>query len=88
MIDQSYSERQLFEKAYERILSEFQIVLNLSFENTQKKLDKALKRNADKNVTSQKDSKNEVEINKESPQNLGENEDTGLGDNDENEEQE
>ena len=88
MIDQSYSERQLFEKAYERILSEFQIVLNLSFENTQKKLDKALKRNADKNVTTQKDSKNEVEINKDSPQNLGENEDTGLGDNNENEEQE
>jgi CarD family transcriptional regulator len=88
MIDQSYSERQLFEKAYERILSEFQIVLNLSFENTQKKLDKALKRNADKNVTTQKDSKNEVQINKDSPQNLGENEDTGLGDNDENEEQE
>ena len=45
MIDQSYSERQLFEKAYERIISEFQIVLNLSLENTQKKLDKALKRN-------------------------------------------
>ena len=45
MVDQSYSERQLFEKAYERILSEFQIVLNISFEDTQKKLDKALKRN-------------------------------------------
>ena len=45
MVDQSYSERQLFEKAYERILSEFQIVLNLSLEETQKKLDKALKRN-------------------------------------------
>ena len=45
MVDQSYSERQLFEKAYERILSEFQIVLNTSLENTQKKLDKALKRN-------------------------------------------
>ena len=45
MIDQSYSERQLFEKAYERILSEFQIVLNVSLEDTQKKLDKALKRN-------------------------------------------
>jgi CarD family transcriptional regulator len=44
MVDQSYSERQLFEKAYERILSEFQIVLNTSFEDTQKKLDKALKR--------------------------------------------
>ena len=45
MVDQSYSERQLFEKAYERILSEFQIILNLSQEDTQKKLDKALKRN-------------------------------------------
>jgi len=45
MVDQSYSERQLFEKAYERILTEFQIVLNLSLEDTQKKLDKALKRN-------------------------------------------
>ena len=45
MVEQSYSERQLFEKAYERILSEFQIVLNVSTEDTQKKLDKALKRN-------------------------------------------
>ena len=45
MVDQSYSERQLFEKAYERILSEFKIILNLSLEDTQKKLDKALKRN-------------------------------------------
>jgi len=45
MVDQSYSERQLFEKAYDRILSEFQIVLNFSLEDTQKKLDKALKRN-------------------------------------------
>ena len=49
MIDQSYSERQLFEKAYERILTEFQIILNLSLEDTQKKLDKALKRNLEKN---------------------------------------
>ena len=47
MVDQSYSERQLFEKAYERILTEFQIILNLSLEDTQKKLDKALKRNLD-----------------------------------------
>ena len=47
MVDQSYSERQLFEKAYERILSEFKIILNLSLEDTQKKLDKALKRNLD-----------------------------------------
>ena len=45
MVDQSYSERQLFEKAYERILSEFQIALGISLENTQKKIDKALKRN-------------------------------------------
>ncbi len=45
MVDQSYSERQLFEKAYERLLSEFQIILNISLEDTQKKLDKALKRN-------------------------------------------
>jgi len=47
MVDQSYSERQLFEKAYERILSEFKIILNVSLEDTQKKLDKALKRNLD-----------------------------------------
>ena len=45
MVDQSYSERQLFEKAYERILTEFQIVLKISLEDTQKKLNKALKRN-------------------------------------------
>ena len=51
MIDQSYSERQLFEKAYERIISEFQIVLNLSKEDTQKKLDKALKRNLNKETS-------------------------------------
>ena len=48
MVDQSYSERQLFEKAYERILSEFQIVMNISMEDTQAKLDKALKRNVEK----------------------------------------
>ena len=56
MVDQSYSERQLFEKAYERILSEFQIILGTSLEDTQKKLDKALKRNQQeeqvKNVSS------------------------------------
>ena len=51
MIDQSYSERQLFEKAYERILTEFQIVLGIGMENTQKKLDKALKRNIDSQAT-------------------------------------
>ena len=45
MIDQSYSERQLLEKAYERLLAEFQIVIGTNIEDTQKKLDKALKRN-------------------------------------------
>ena len=50
MVDQSYSERQLFEKAYERILSEFQIVIGISLEDTQKKLDKALKRNLEVQV--------------------------------------
>ena len=47
MVDQSYSERQLFEKAYERILSEFKIIMDISLEDTQKKLDKALKRNVE-----------------------------------------
>ncbi len=50
MIDQSYSERQLFEKAYDRLLTEFQIVIGSSLENAQKKLDKALKRNLEKQV--------------------------------------
>ena len=60
MVDQSYSERQLFEKAYERILSEFQIILNLSLEDTQKKLDKALKRNlGPQNKTEIKEEKTE-----------------------------
>jgi len=50
MIDQSYSERQLFEKAYDRLLSEFQIVMNANHEDTQKKIDKALKRNLEKQI--------------------------------------
>ena len=50
MVDQSYSERQLFEKAYDRILTEFQIILDISLEDTQKKLDKALKRNLEKQI--------------------------------------
>ena len=50
MIDQSYSERQLFEKAYDRLLTEFQIVIGASLEDTQKKIDKALKRNLNKDV--------------------------------------
>ncbi len=61
MVDQSYSERQLFEKAYERILTEFQIILNVSLEDTQKKLDKALKRNLNpQNKTEIKEEKNET----------------------------
>ena len=51
MVDQSYSERQLFEKAYERMSSEFQIILNMSTEETQKKLNKALKRNLENQNT-------------------------------------
>ena len=65
MVDQSYSERQLFEKAYERILTEFQIVLNLSLEDTQKKLDKALKRNLEKQVQKIENKSTETEISEE-----------------------
>ena len=42
--DQSYSERQLFEKAYERLKSEFEVVLKSSPVDVQKKMDKALGR--------------------------------------------
>tara|TARA_Y200000002_G_scaffold353453_1_gene332938 strand:- start:79 stop:753 length:675 start_codon:yes stop_codon:yes gene_type:complete len=42
--DQSYSERQLFEKAYERLKSEFEAVLKVNPEDVQKKMDKALGR--------------------------------------------
>ena len=79
MVDQSYSERQLFEKAYERILSEFQIVLNASLEDTQKKLDKALKRNlggqANPEITAPKSSTTELSVEEpitDSDENLGE----------------
>ena len=65
MVDQSYSERQLFEKAYERILTEFQIILNLSLEDTQKKLDKALKRNLPSQPTP-----NNTEASKQTPSEL------------------
>tara|TARA_B110000444_G_scaffold65785_1_gene61611 strand:+ start:640 stop:1341 length:702 start_codon:yes stop_codon:yes gene_type:complete len=47
--DQSYSERQLFEKAYERLKSEFEAVLKLTPEDVSKKMDKALGRN--QNIT-------------------------------------
>ena len=42
--DQSYSERQLFEKAYDRLKSEFEAVLKITSEEVQKKMDKALGR--------------------------------------------
>ena len=42
--DQSYSERQLFEKAYDRLKSEFEAVLKISSEDVEKKMDKALGR--------------------------------------------
>ena len=41
IMEQSYSERQLFEKAYERLKSEFEIILG---EKAKMKIDKALKR--------------------------------------------
>jgi len=41
IVEQSYSERQLFEKAYERLKSEFEIILG---EKAKIKIDKALKR--------------------------------------------
>ena len=47
--DQSYSERQLFEKAYERLKSEFEAVIKVTPEEVQKKMDKALGRN--QNIT-------------------------------------
>ena len=47
--DQSYSERQLFEKAYERLKSEFEAVLQILPEEVSKKMDKALGRN--QNIT-------------------------------------
>ena len=65
MVDQSYSERQLFEKAYDRILNEFQIVLNMSLEDTQKKLDKALKRNLEKQIEKLQQPKASEEISEE-----------------------
>tara|TARA_A100001037_G_scaffold268923_1_gene262730 strand:- start:17 stop:697 length:681 start_codon:yes stop_codon:yes gene_type:complete len=42
--DQSYSERQLFEKAYDRLKSEFEAVLKVGPEEVQKKMNKALGR--------------------------------------------
>ena len=41
IVEQSYSERQLFEKAYERLKSEFEVILG---DKAKIKMDKALKR--------------------------------------------
>ena len=49
--DQSYSERQLFEKAYERLRSEFEAVLKINPEDVQKKMDKALGRTKISEIT-------------------------------------
>ena len=48
--EQSYSERQLFEKAYERLKSEFEVVIK---EKAQPKMDKALKREVNPIITNQ-----------------------------------
>ena len=42
--DHSYSERQLFEKAYDRLGNEFKAVLKISDEDVKKKMNKALGR--------------------------------------------
>lgn len=41
-VDQSYSERQLFEKAYDRLLGEVSIVLKISEDEGKVRLNKAL----------------------------------------------
>ena len=47
IVEQSYSERQLFEKAYERLKSEFEVILG---EKGKLKIDKALKRFEDQTL--------------------------------------
>ena len=59
IVEQSYSERQLFEKAYERLKSEFEVVIG---DNAKIKMDKALKR-IDTSIQSQ-----EKQIKKRPPQ--------------------
>jgi len=70
MIDQSYSERQLFEKAYERLLFEFKIVMNLTPEDAQKKLDKPLKRNLENQTPKSELKKKEVVVEPISSENI------------------
>ena len=78
MVDQSYSERQLFEKAYERILSEFQIILNLSYDEIQKKLNKALKRNLENQAKSIAASENKQTLRDSSSEEESSNEDAEI----------
>ena len=81
MVDQSYSERQLFEKAYERILSEFQIVLNLSYDEIQKKLNKALKRNLENQAKIIASSENKQTLKDSSSEEESSNEDAEITEN-------
>ena len=48
-VDQSYSERQLFEKAYDRLLGEVSIVLKVSEDEGKVKLNKALGKKTEEN---------------------------------------
>ena len=78
MVDQSYSERQLFEKAYERILAEFQIILNLSLDDTKKKLDRALKRNLSEQPKSSTTSTKSVESDLSTEENISDTEEAPI----------
>ena len=53
-IDQSYSERQLFEKAYDRLLGEVSIVMKISEEEGKIKLNKSLGKKTEENPENQK----------------------------------
>ena len=78
MVDQSYSERQLFEKAYERILAEFQIILNLSLDDTKKKLDKALQRNLSEKPKASTTSTKSVEPDLSAEENISDTEEAPI----------
>ena len=78
MVDQSYSERQLFEKAYERILAEFQIILNLSLDDTKKKLDRALKRNLSEQPKASTTSTKSVESDLSAEENISDTEEAPI----------
>ena len=53
-IDQSYSERQLFEKAYDRLLGEVSIVMKISEEEGKIKLNKSLGKKIEESTDNQK----------------------------------